>query len=323
MVKKGYMDQNDLEFAYSTMKKAQVEVDAKKEELRVLVDYDKPRKIAELEHKAEESIRDRERVESKSNIAIKKTTSEFESRKLGLEAARQNVKFWEDQQAKCKLIAPQTGEVVYANEKARDYGDDRYAIRVGNGIYSGSPIIRLPDMSQFKVDAKVFESLYSRLKMDQAATVTIDSYPKEQLRGKVIKISSVPSEDSFWNPGKKYDVEIILDKIDKPELRLRPSMSCTFTIYCTRLENVIQLPIQTVVEINDKAYVWVVHEKEAIRREVVIGDSNDTNIEIKDGVAVSEQVVLNPRTTFADEINHLEPKKKDETKIELKPEPRK
>src|SRR5690606_532153 len=42
------------------------------------------------------------------------------------------------------------------------------------------------------------------------------------------------------------------------------------------------------------------------RREVLIGATNDTSVEIVDGLLEGERVILNPRSHFSDQIEELE-----------------
>ncbi len=58
-------------------------------------------------------------------------------------------------------------------------------------------------------------------------------------------------------------------------------------------------------------------EDGAERRSLTVGKSNDAFTEIMDGVAAGENVILNPRTHFSNEINQLE---QDLTKEDTKRE---
>jgi HlyD family secretion protein len=306
MVKKGYENQTDLESAYLSVKKSQLELDAKQEELRVLVDFDRPRKMAELTSKAAESKREFERVMSKTGIALEKAQAENDSRKLGLEAAEEELKFQYQQLELCVIKAPQEGEVIYANERAARWGDD-YAIREGKSVYQSTQIIHLPDMNKMKVVAEVHESMYARLALNQTATMTVDAFPAEIYHGKITKISSVPAEGSFWDQSKKYTVDIEILDVQHPGVKLRPSLSCKFTILAKHLDDVLQVPVQAIVTIQNDSYCWVDHGENVTRHLVKLGDANDIHVEIQDGLNMGDRVVLNPRTSFAEEISKLTP----------------
>ena len=70
--------------------------------------------------------------------------------------------------------------------------------------------------------------------------------------------------------------------------------------------DVLQIPMQSVVQIGSDFYCWVLIGTKLERRKLKIGDSNDTDIEILDGVEENELTVMNPRSKFSDEIASLE-----------------
>ena len=73
----------------------------------------------------------------------------------------------------------------------------------------------------------------------------------------------------------------------------------------------------------DKRFSYVLTENGAERREVTVGDSNDEFMEIVKGINEGEQVVMNPRTHFADEIAELEGKLQQEAEAEAAKNPSK
>ncbi len=75
-----------------------------------------------------------------------------------------------------------------------------------------------------------------------------------------------------------------------------------------RQEDVLQIPVQSVLSIANKFFTYVAKGSEVERRELKVGDANDEYMEIIDGVAEGERVVMNPRTHFSREINELEVK---------------
>ena len=67
----------------------------------------------------------------------------------------------------------------------------------------------------------------------------------------------------------------------------------------------LQVPVQAVIGIGDEHYSYIIDENRAERRKVLIGNANEAAVEIVDGLEEGEEVVLNPRTQFADEISEL------------------
>ncbi|MCH9790666.1 MAG: hypothetical protein K0U82_07585, partial [Planctomycetes bacterium] len=72
-------------------------------------------------------------------------------------------------------------------------------------------------------------------------------------------------------------------------------------------DNVLQVPVQSVLTIGDHRYIFVIPEDGIpVRKTIKIGQASDTMIEILDGIEAGEEVILNPRTHFADELIDLE-----------------
>ena len=64
--------------------------------------------------------------------------------------------------------------------------------------------------------------------------------------------------------------------------------------------------MQSVLALADKFFTYVVDGGDVERREIAVGDANDEYMEILDGVAEGDRVIMNPRTHFSREINDLE-----------------
>ena len=67
------------------------------------------------------------------------------------------------------------------------------------------------------------------------------------------------------------------------------------------------MPVQSVVEIGGKFSCWVKTPGGIEKRPVVLGMSNNTRIEIKDGLTEGEQVLLNPRAVVPEAREEAKP----------------
>ncbi len=88
--------------------------------------------------------------------------------------------------------------------------------------------------------------------------------------------------------------------------KLQPGLTAQLEILVDSRQDVLQIPMQAVVATGIKYFAFVLKAGQVERRELKIGTSNESNIEILDGVADGELVVMNPRTHFAKEIADLE-----------------
>jgi HlyD family secretion protein len=157
-----------------------------------------------------------------------------------------------------------------------------------------------------KVDSRVHESLIGYLQAGLPAKVRVDAYPDEFFKAKVATVSSVPMTGRWPNYDlREYEVIIHLtDEVEKVK-KLRPGLTAQVEVLVNSRQDVLQVPVQSVVGVAGKYFAFVLVKGGPQRRELQIGESNQTDIEIIDGIAEGERVVMNPRTHFAEEIAEL------------------
>ncbi|MCA8985450.1 MAG: efflux RND transporter periplasmic adaptor subunit [Planctomycetaceae bacterium] len=308
MAKKGYRSLSDLEAERISVTQSEIELKVEQDKLRVLENFTSKRDIALLESDAVELEREKERTDRKTSAALSKAQAEFESARLTLHVEREKYQEWLRRIENCTLRAAQSGEVVYANENSSSRrGSSEPEIFEGATVRERQAIIHIPDNELMMIDAKIHESMISRVKQGQTVFVRLDAQPGEVFNGVVSEISSVPLSGSWPN----YDVkeyQVAINLIDGPEKisKLRAGNSADFEIVVNDRDDVLLTPVQSVVQVGRQFYVWIVQGQRVARRQVTIGLSNETDIEILDGLDVGELVVMNPRSQFGDEITKLE-----------------
>lgn len=308
LVRKGYRMQSDLDaerIAFSRADNDRKVAEAKKEVLEV---YTKERTERELKAKVAESERQIERSKSQAQAAMAQKLADLEAKKLTFEVQSNLLERLERQIAACKIYAPQDGQVVYAN--TRDgRSSDQILIEVGATVRERQPIINLPDLDAMKVNARIHESRISLVRPGLTATVKVDAAPTEEFHGEVDSVASVPSSlNSFNRDLKEYEAVVRLtDDVEKLH-QLRPGLNATVEILVSERDDVLQTPIQSLVSIVDKRFVYVLSPRGPELREVEIGETNERTVEILSGLEEGDRVVMNPRTHFVKEIDELETK---------------
>ena len=305
LAQKGYVSKNQLETDRIAMTKAQINLQSAKEVLGVLVDYTNKRTISELSSLYEEAGRARERIERQGTAALAQLEADLQAAKLTLQVEQEKLERARTQIANSKIYAPQAGEVVYAVED-RGRGDQAEVIAEGASIRERKAIIKLPDLSQMKVDARIHESLISRIREGLPARIRIDAVPGKVFTGKVLTVSPVPVDGDWMRPDlKEYACVIGIEYTPGEDARLKPGLTAEVEIIVQQRSDVLQVPFQAIVTAGNTRYIYVLTSKGPERREILTGASNDTHVEILDGVAEGEKVILNARTHFSDELAEL------------------
>ncbi|MCR9198455.1 MAG: HlyD family efflux transporter periplasmic adaptor subunit [Planctomycetaceae bacterium] len=304
--RRGYETLNALEAERLAVMKANIQLDVKKSEMVLLQKFTKERQISELQQNAEDSVRETSRVQLEGE-------AEMATLKADLFAAEQKLSVEEEklerlirQIAACRLIAPAPGEVVYASQQSRR--SEPVVIEEGATVRERQAIINLPDLDQMKIDARIHESRISRVMVGQPVEIKVDAVSSVTYHGLLETISAVPVPGQWPNTDlKEYEAAIRITDSQELIRKLKPGMTAEIEIIIDdREEDILQIPVQSVLALADKFFTYVVDGADVERREIAVGDANDEYMEILDGVVEGERVIMNPRTHFSREINDLE-----------------
>jgi HlyD family secretion protein len=125
--------------------------------------------------------------------------------------------------ASMTLTAPADGMVIYG-----EHWMERRKIQVGDMVWGGFPLVRLPDLKQMEVLAQVNEVDGPRLSIGQKGQVRLDSYPDIEITGSVKSIAQTAIKASWMAKAKVFLVVIALDKT-VGEI-MKPGMSAQVTL---------------------------------------------------------------------------------------------
>jgi len=312
LVKKGSATLEQKRARELEVAKAEFLLEVSRGELLVLQKFTRRRQIAELQAKAENARRDKERVERSRASTIAKATSEYETAKQTADIEKDALKRVQAQLGNCEVKAPTDGIVVYS--KAR-FWDPSSQIRQGGMVSYQMPLFSIPDLANLQVKVKIHESKVKKIKVGQKAEIRVESNPKLVLHGTVIRLATLANSDQPWmmNGVKQFESVIKIEDLP-PDAELKPGMTAEVKILINHFSDVLLVPVQCVTEIKGKHYVYVSGPEGIERREVEVGESNDKFVDITEGLQEGERVTMDARNRSADES-----KDKEEKPPEAKP----
>lgn len=290
--RRGYIAELQLEANEDAVDRARLELDLTQTIRDVLVKFTRAKRLKELE-----SLRDA----AKEKMEAEKAKTELE--KFKLDRLKEQLEL-------CVLHAPQYGMVVYANDPGRRFRSESSLIEEGAAVRERQSIIRLPDLASMQVRALVHETKVNRIKPEMRSTIKI----RDSVRsGSVVSVAAQPESSGWFNNNvKEYPVVVSLDG-DMTELGLKPGMTAEVEILVREVTNCLTIPLLGVVEQGSKYYCYLVDDGAGWKkREVKLGDSSDKYIEITDGLAEGDVVILNPRATIADAQKIIQPEPTDQ-----------
>ncbi|HZT80406.1 MAG TPA: efflux RND transporter periplasmic adaptor subunit [Gemmataceae bacterium] len=306
MVKKGYQTESQAQAEKSRLDGYGINVKQLKLQIDTLVRYTKRQEKLKEISAIEEAKRalDREKSQATAKEVQARTTRESKKSVYLQESAR--YRELAEEVRKCKIRAPQDGMVVYyMPEQSRwGAGSQQSIVAQGEPVREGQKLMQIPDLKNMLVNTKVHEAMVSRVKVGQPALIRVSSFPDKVFKGSVDSVAAVASQQDFFSSDVKvYTTKVRIDD-NAEELMLKPGMSAEVVITTgDPLEKVLAVPVEAIVgsaELGEYRTVYVMGPDGPEEREVIIGASNDSKVEIKVGLQEGDQVVLNPKVLVGD-----------------------
>ena len=187
-----------------------------------------------------------------------------------------------------RIRAPFDGTVL---AKHADVGE--VVAPFASSASSRGAVVTVADMSSMEVEADVSESNITRVKIGQPCEIMLDAYPDKRYQGYVHKI--VPTADRAK--------ATVLTKVrfkDRDE-RVLPEMSAKVTFLAdqpdpasSRSSPTLTIPLSSVVTRDGREAVYSIHNETVTETTVKTGERFADRIEIKEGLAQGDKVVLRP-----------------------------
>jgi HlyD family secretion protein len=109
----------------------------------------------------------------------------------------------------------------------------------------GTTLMTISDLAAIDAEVKVAEADVLRIKLDQTATVTLEAIPGVSFSGRVAEIgaSALPIAGT-GAAAREFRVKV---RLDAPDGRLRPGLTCDAEVLTAERTNVLVVPLQAVV----------------------------------------------------------------------------
>jgi multidrug resistance efflux pump len=161
-----------------------------------------------------------------------------------------------------RIKAPTDGMVLY-----NDHWNERRKIQIGDVVWGGFPIVRLPDLTEMETLAQVNEVDGPRLSVGAKAEIRLDGYPDRVFTGEIKDISQTAIKASWMAKAKIFRVTVSIDKT-LTEI-MKPGMSAQVSVTVGETPPNLLLPRSSVWTDSDSAKVIRV-EGEGARRAIAV-----------------------------------------------------
>ncbi len=179
-----------------------------------------------------------------------------------------------------RIVSPLSGIVT---RRSVDPGAFIPAATSGS-VAQSSALLTVMDIRSVRVDVPVPEPEVPLVKVGLPVEATVDELKDRTFRGAVNRFAYALEEDS-----KTMTAEA---EIPNPDSALRPGMYARVRIAIETRPNALLVPAAAVVTGKDSASVFVVADGKARRVPVKTGFRDDSSVEILEGLAADQGVIL-------------------------------
>lgn len=239
--------------------------------------------VAVAEANLNDARRNKERMD---RLAAENAVSEQQREKIDLayEAARAQL---DQAQAALNLTrhaldvsimrAPFAGIIASRNAEV---GDVINPMMGGFGTGQGG-VVTLVDYTRIEMDIAAAQNDVLRIRKGQPAVLTVPGLPGREFTGTVDVVNLAADPQT-----KKFGVRAVFENSD---LALRPGTFGTAAFAVETHEDALIVPQRAVIE---DAYVFIVRDGRAVRKDVTLGLQNDVSIEILSGLEPGDRVIV-------------------------------
>jgi HlyD family secretion protein len=308
MFRKGFVTKLQLEADQFAVKRSNLELQQSETKRLVLVKFTKEKLMEDF----------------KSNVQT--ATQSVKQKQSALSLEKRSLERIGEQFKNCIILAPQPGMVVYHNERSRYGRSSSTPIEEGATVREHQSIVKLPDFSRMQVKVSVHESKVQQVAIGDRAQLTIQGY-KDALEGVVIEIANQPESTSWYQANVKEYATIV--KIDTIPEGMVPGMSAEVVIDVEQREDVLRLPVGSVIEIGGEYFAWTNGGEGYVKQTLVVAKSSKGDnrvlsdskfIGVESGVDEGDLIVLNPRDVVP-EVKELIKKHEEQEAKEKKSSP--
>ena len=264
-----------------------------------------------------------------------------------VQSAAASVNEAKDNLSRTEIYAPMSGTISLLNVELGERV-------VGTQQMAGTEILRVANLNNMEVEVDVNENDIVKVQIGDSTIVEVDAYLKKEFKGIVTEIANSAAGTLTADQVTNFRVKVrILEESyqdlmeGKPEhfSPFRPGMTATVDIITNKRNNIVAVPISSIVIKTDtssvkKSYektasddikpeseekfecVFVAENGEAKLRVVKTGIQDDTNIEVVSGLKEGDEIITGPYNVVSktlkpgDKVENIDKDKKEETSSE-------
>lgn len=181
------------------------------------------------------------------------------------------------------VFAPKPGMIIYKRNWRGKKTETGSSISPWDNV-----VAQLPDLSKMVSKTYVNEIDISKVRAGQQVNISIDAFPDRMYTGVVDEVANIGQQNQ-GSDAKVFEVEIAVNESDSI---MRPSMTTKNEIVTATYDSVLFIPLEAIHNNDTMTYVFTDRGMRTVKKEVMIGPSNENEVIVEKGLAEGDEVYL-------------------------------
>ncbi len=189
----------------------------------------------------------------------------------GLKVAEANLALSEARLAKTQILTPFNATIGLRQ------------VSVGDYVKEGQDLVTLEDMSELKLDFRLPENYFGKVKLGQLVEIKTDAFPGQTFKARLIAIDPLIDQ-----AGRSLSLRA---RLDNTRGNLRPGMFANVRVIFSERASAMTIPEEALMPMGADQYVFRAVEGKAQRVQVKIGLRRNAKVEVTAGLRPGDEVV--------------------------------
>lgn len=289
--KRGFITADQFKAKEAELNRLRFNLSQSQARLAIFEKHQVPRQERQLRARVDEAKRELARVRKANCSLLQKQEQEIAAAKASIASEEKLLATLTAQLGQLDLKAPRDG-VVSAPVTA-DPAKARPA--TGTMLEPGQVVFSLPNLTKLRVKVRLAEADVVQLKPGQPARVQLDPASSSFVFGEVERIDFLAEQTLVKAAASAKDFIASIALLNPPA-GPKLGQKTRIEIPVGQKDDALLVPVPAVAELEGRHFAWVVGQEGLEQREVRLGATDGRHLEVRDGLAEGESVVLNPRT---------------------------
>lgn len=227
---------------------------------------------------------------AKEQYETAKTALELTESRINKENTETALAQLKQAEAACKLAKSQLENTIVTSPA--DGYISTLSVNAGEITSGAAPAATIVDISTIIVEVNIVENMVNKVKLNDKYPIYIESVQNEPFLGEVISIS--PNVDPMT---QSYRTRIEVPNEGKS---IKGGMSAKVEIAVEAKENIMSVPIESVISDAGKSFIYVIEGDKALKKEVLVGISSEEMIEVSGNIKEGDKVVVKGQNFLSD-----------------------